>query len=45
MNTPDELIPRIVDAVAEQEAVEKRVLDPPLVDIVGSDALEDLSES
>ncbi|WP_336325409.1 HalOD1 output domain-containing protein [Halovenus sp. HT40] len=42
MNTLDTLTSRIVDAVAEADGVEKRLLDPPLAEVVDLDALEEL---
>lgn len=39
MKTLDTLTPRIVDAVAEADGVETRLLDPPLAEVVDPDAL------
>ena len=44
MNTLDELTPRIVDAVAEAESVERQLLDPPLAEVVDPGSLETLIE-
>jgi hypothetical protein len=44
MNTLQDPISQIVDAVAEAEGVEPVALDPPLAEIVDPDALETLIE-
>ncbi|WP_324760883.1 HalOD1 output domain-containing protein [Haloarcula sp. GH36] len=44
MNTLQDPISQIVDAVAEAEGVEPVALDPPLAKIVDPDALETLIE-